>query len=194
MARRVAGGEALDNMLQLFVHREDGIVAVNGLCVKADFGAAGLLSLRYEIACRPALITIAQAQETAERSDDLWKSTCFECFVKIPGTEEYLEFNFSTAGKWAAYSFTNYRSEMAQLELSSPPRIQCHFDETHFSLDAALQLPAEYSGQPLDAAITAIIAEKSGAKSHWSLKHPPGKPDFHHQACFALKLAPRKQA
>jgi hypothetical protein len=28
----------------------------------------------------------------------------------------------------------------------------------------------------------------SGALSYWALRHPPGKPDFHHPAGFALEL------
>ena len=37
-------------------------------------------------------------------------------------------------------------------------------------------------------ALSAVIETRDGAKSYWALKHPPGKPDFHHPDCFALKL------
>jgi hypothetical protein len=33
-----------------------------------------------------------------------------------------------------------------------------------------------------------VIEETNGAKSYWALKHPPGKPDFHHADGFVLEL------
>jgi hypothetical protein len=35
-----------------------------------------------------------------------------------------------------------------------------------------------------------VIEERNGRKSYWALAHPPGEPDFHHPACFALELPP----
>jgi hypothetical protein len=37
--------------------------------------------------------------------------------------------------------------------------------------------------------VSAVIEENSGAKSYWALKHPPGKPDFHHADGFDLTLS-----
>ena len=34
------------------------------------------------------------------------------------------------------------------------------------------------------------IEEASGRISYWALKHPPGRPDFHHPDGFALELPP----
>jgi len=36
--------------------------------------------------------------------------------------------------------------------------------------------------------LSAVIEETDGTKSYWALRHPPGKPDFHHPDCFALTL------
>lgn len=40
----------------------------------------------------------------------------------------------------------------------------------------------------MQIALSAVIEEKDGTKSYWALRHPPGKPDFHHPDCFALTL------
>ena len=37
--------------------------------------------------------------------------------------------------------------------------------------------------------LSAVIEEKDGGTSWWALAHPPGKPDFHHDDCFAARLA-----
>jgi hypothetical protein len=37
--------------------------------------------------------------------------------------------------------------------------------------------------------LSAVIEEKSGAKSYWALDHAPeAAPDFHHPDCFVLQL------
>src|SRR5689334_19764766 len=55
--------------------------------------------------------------KTPSRSDDLWRTTCFETFVRPPTGQVYYEFNFSPSGDWATYRFDGYRSGM-----SAPPR------------------------------------------------------------------------
>lgn len=42
--------------------------------------------------------------------------------------------------------------------------------------------------------MSAVIEEQEGTKSYWALAHPPGKPDFHHPACFAITLPTPGQA
>jgi hypothetical protein len=63
-----------------------------------------------------------------ERRDELWRTTCFELFLREPATGAYLEFNMSPSGNWAAYAFDGYRQGMRNLEVapisitSSDPR------------------------------------------------------------------------
>jgi hypothetical protein len=33
-----------------------------------------------------------------------------------------------------------------------------------------------------------VVEDEAGAFAYWALKHPPGKPDFHHPDAFALVL------
>ena len=40
----------------------------------------------------------------------------------------------------------------------------------------------------LSVGLSAVIEDLDGSLSYWSLKHPPGKPDFHHADCFALEI------
>lgn len=44
-----------------------------------------------------------------DRADELWQTTCFELFLRRPGEETYLEYNFAPSGQWAAYGFDAYR-------------------------------------------------------------------------------------
>jgi len=38
-------------------------------------------------------------------------------------------------------------------------------------------------------AMAAVVEDEGGRLSYWALRHPPGKPDFHHPDSFALELA-----
>jgi hypothetical protein len=48
-------------------------------------------------------------------------------------------------------------------------------------------VPEEWSGD-WNCALTAVLLDRAGQPSHWSLRHPPGRPDFHHASNFALTL------
>lgn len=120
-----------------------------------------------------------------ERTGDLWKTTCFEAFVhKADGG--YCEFNFAPSTQWAAYEFDSYRDGMRNLIVPAP-KIEASLKAKEYSLDVLLDLRGNVD-ETADwrLAITAVIEENSGAKSYWALKHPPGKPDFHHADGFDL--------
>jgi hypothetical protein len=120
------------------------------------------------------------------RADDLWRTTCFEVFVKPDGADTYLEFNFSPSGAWAAYGFASHREGRQELPMSWPPNVEQLAHEGRFSLFAEF----DSSSFPRGAArigLTAVIEEKDGAKSYWALNHPLGEPDFHHNDCFAIE-------
>jgi hypothetical protein len=36
--------------------------------------------------------------------------------------------------------------------------------------------------------LSAVIEEKIARKTYWALRHPPGRPDFHHSDGFALEI------
>jgi hypothetical protein len=42
---------------------------------------------------------------------------------------------------------------------------------------------------PLRLGLSAVIEDHYGRLGYWALRHPPGKPDFHNAACFALEIA-----
>jgi hypothetical protein len=132
------------------------------------------------------------APAVPERCDRLWEASCFELFVKMAGRPAYLEFNFAPSTRWACYRFDEYRSGMQMVPVTMPPRIATRITAKTHVLTATLAL-SQFRGYAEGAdwavALSAVIEETNGSKSYWALKHPPGKPDFHHPDCFALTLA-----
>ena len=119
----------------------------------------------------------------ADRTDNLWKQTCFEAFIKLRG-ESYVELNFSPSGQYAAYRFEGHRSGMRD----EPAEVEIWIDagETWLALEAAVRCEALTAG--LSLGLSAVIQEPQST-SYWALGHPLGAPDFHDRTCFRALLA-----
>ena len=169
---------------ELHCHPDTPSAAVDRIDVAIARPEPGTLALRYTVSGRIASIRVAPPSDPV-RTDELWQTTCFEAFVESAPGAGYYEFNLSPSSKWAAYHFTNYREGMALAELA-PPAIITGANATHIDIDALIYLPP--SEEAWQIALTAVIEETNGAKSYWALKHPPGKPDFHHADGFVLEL------
>ena len=133
---------------------------------------------------------------TAARSDELWRHTCFEAFVRASSGAEYYEFNFAPSTQWAAYRFSGYRSGMSvATEIGAPP-IDVRSSPHSYTLQTSLELD-RLSDLPRKAlwrlGLSALIEDTGGHKSYWALAHPPGKPDFHHADSFAHEFSPALQ-
>lgn len=124
---------------------------------------------------------------SADRTDELWRHTCFEAFIRDSASSAYAEFNFAPSSRWAAYSFSGYRAGMAPLPLERTPQITFDANSRELSLTATLQLPMQFLAS-IELALCAVIEDRQGAKSYWALQHPLGKADFHHNAGFIARL------
>ena len=120
----------------------------------------------------------------SERTDDLWRTTCFEIFWRPTSGEAYREFNLSPSGRWAAYDFDRFREGMRDAPVASIA-LACSHDARSLTLEAeiAAALP-----NPARVALNAIIETRDGAMQFWALAFPPGAPEFHHEACRALAV------
>ncbi|MDH5556301.1 MAG: DOMON-like domain-containing protein [Alphaproteobacteria bacterium] len=165
-------------------------MAATGVEAEAARPGSDSLLLRFIVTGVIADLFLPPATAT-ERTDELWRHTCFEAFVRAgPGTA-YYEFNFAPSTQWAAYRFDGYRCGMSVASTMGAPRIEVRSDGGSYELQASLALD-HLPDLPRDAAwrlgLSAVIEEADGNISYWALAHPPGKPDFHHSDCFTLEL------
>ena len=151
----------------------------------ASFGAMATLNLWFSVGA-PADRFVLPASDATDRRDELWKTTCFEAFLKADGEEGYREWNFAPSGDWAAYDFTGRREGMTEADVGAAPYIRVEDNLTWWTLGATIAVEA---GQVWGLGLTAVLDEKGGAKSYWALKHGADAPDFHHPDCFAARLA-----
>ena len=153
---------------------------------------ADSLMLSYTVTGKVSDIRLPPVTAAA-RSDQLWRHTCFEAFVRGSSRPEYYEFNFAPSTQWAAYRFSGYRSGMSVAAEANAPSIEVQPDHNSYKLQASLDLD-RLSALPRDAVwrlgLSAVIEDASGCLSYWALKHPSGKPDFHHIDSFAHEFSP----
>jgi hypothetical protein len=150
----------------------------------------GGLALAYAIEGDLAHVNVPRPRP-ARLARGLWQHTCCECFVALPGNPGYHEFNFAPSGEWAAYAFTKYREGAALEDEALNPAIVVRRSDDRLELEASIPLgclSAAHARARLLLALSAVIEDDAGGLSYWALRHPAGRPDFHHRDAFALVI------
>jgi hypothetical protein len=177
--------------LTLKAHPDFPSEAVSGIDVGVERDGAAL-TLRYGLTGAVAALAIPPVA-APERTDELWRHTCFEAFLRPDAGGAYIELNFAPSTQWAAYRFAGYRQEMHAADVAAP-RIAVTTTEASLELAVSLDLASlALPPGPCRLALSAVVEAADGAKSYWALAHPLGRPDFHHEAGFASRL-PSKEA
>jgi hypothetical protein len=179
--------------LSLTPHPETPCAAFTGIEVEISRLGSRRLLLRFFMFGDTAHIEWPRLPEPVGPTEGLWRHTCFEAFVRPEGGELYYEFNLVPSLHWAAYRFSGYRSGMEKVGAVDPPRRDAanpedakhHVFSATLELERLVELPLDRSWH---VGLSAVIEERNGRISYWALAHPPGDPDFHDPACFALEL------
>jgi len=125
----------------------------------------------------------------------LWRHTCFEAFLALPGEEGYREYNFSPAGLWAASAFRRYRGMACELAGGDAlqPVIEASWCDAALRLTARLPSDLLPGGPVLRAGLSAVVEYGDGQIEYWALRHPVDeRADFHHQDGWTLRLDTRQ--
>ena len=141
----------------------------------------------------PLRVKLPHATTEPARTDELWRTTCFEAFIRPRGSEAYFELNLSPSGDWASYRFDAYRTGMREAKIIGHPDADVWTEGEIRMQDAMFDIAAEPEldiGKDWDIGLSAVIEEIDGTKSYWALAHALGPPDFHNSACFAHHLPP----
>jgi hypothetical protein len=157
---------------------------VQGLDVQVGYVAGDALNLQYTLRADLARVRVPEAK-SARRTDELWRHTCFEAFLRARTGTGYHEVNASPSTEWAVYSFDDYRQGMAPADVPAPA-IRVARSARELVVEVHVDLKVLPPSRAL--ALAAVIEDESGSLSYWALKHPAAKPDFHHAGGFVLEL------
>jgi hypothetical protein len=178
----------------LELHRDFTCAAAAAIEVEIDLAPSGLLRLGYRVTGDLTRLRLPPPAPP-ERTDDLWKTTCFEAFIEPSDGPGYYEFNLSPSGAWATYGFTSPRQGMRPALEIPAPHIETRAAAAGFDLGAVVELPpgAFPTDRPWRVALTAVIEDTRGAKAYWALAYPSGPPDFHNPDGRMLDLTASEQ-
>jgi len=174
----------------LSAHPSTPSEAVSCLVAQLREEEPGILVFQYSLVADMSRIRVPLSG-AGERVDALWKHTCFEAFVAPADTSGYHEFNFSPSRDWAIYRFSAYREGMSSAEIGQAPKISVRQSDGGLELQSTVRLGHRADlgdARHLRIGLAAVIEEDNGRLSYWGLRHPPGKPDFHHSDGFALDV------
>ena len=170
----------------LTCHPQNPSQSIREIDVVVEEANSGSLMLTFCLVGDISALSIPESR-SPRRAEHLWQHTCFEAFVMAGEGPEYREFNFSPSGEWAVYDFRGYRNG-GVLENKLVPGIVVHKTMDRLELGAEIGQVLLPHGRPLRLGLSAIVEDAGGKLSYWALRHPPGKPDFHHADAFALTL------
>ena len=177
--------------LALACHPATPAASVRGIAVRAHSHRDGGLALGFVLQGDLSRLCVPTPRPGG-RAEGLWQHTCFEVFVAEANTPAYREFNFAPSGQWAAYAFRSYR-DGGPLGNDMDPAIAVRRAADRLELDAFIgfdRLPALPDRGGWWLGLAAVVEEAGGTLSYWALRHPPGRPDFHHPDAFALEFDP----
>lgn len=158
------------------------ILKVSAMLEPSSEGCSATFKLEGDISA----IKVPKRDEP-ERTDYLWKTTCFEIFWQPDGGTYYREFNLSPSTRWAAYDFDDFRENSRDAPADSVA-ISCTRDAGQLVLEAeiASELPV-----PAAVALNAIVEDKEGNIQFWALAFEEGKAEFHSETCRQLRVEKR---
>jgi hypothetical protein len=179
------------HLLSLTRHEQTPTDAVRSIAARVRRSLGGVLRMEYVIDGDLHRLRIP-APGPSRPVIGLWEHTCVEAFIARNGDTAYHELNCAPSGEWAIFAFRGYRDSAPLPDDVPAPEITAHHTPERLELDVVVRLSglsATYADARLRLALSAVIEEEDGRLSYWALRHPPGKPDFHHPKAFVLALA-----
>ena len=179
-------------MVDLVCHPSTPSDVVRAVAVRVSRSTAGVLAFTFQVDGDLSFIDVPPPRPP-RLAHQLWEHTCFEAFIAADDAAPYHELNFSPSGEWAGYAFRSYREIAGVADDGLAPRIVVRPGVDRLEVETSLaleRLSPPYRHATLRLGLSAVIEDIDGQRSYWSLRHPPGQPDFHHVEALALRLEP----
>ena len=134
-------------------------------------GAVATTNIWFGVGAPAARFVIPEAAEPA-RADELWKTTCFEAFLRPHGERGLSRVEFRAVGRMGGVRFHRLPRRHDATPRSRRP---VHPDGGQFHLVGARRDDRRRRRPNWELGLSAVLEEKDGTKSYWALAHPTAK-------------------
>ena len=166
-----------------------------GVTASAALEPRGLV-LRFVVAAKPGVVSLAPRVPRPGRRDRLWEHTCCEAFVGTADGDAYLELNLAPSGDWALWAFDGYRAGM-RAAATLAPRVRVIHSADGLRVDAILDAAVAHAflgAPPWTVALAAVVEASDGQLAYFASSHAGEQPDFHARASRTLAVYPPADA
>jgi hypothetical protein len=151
--------------------------------------SADHLDVTFSLRGRTDRVKFAARAAHPTRRDGLWRSTCFELFLKPENAVCYWEYNLAPSGHWNAYRLAGYRAGLqAEAEIADIKVDTALAGATLAGVRARLPIPPGAAMRSVAIGISGVIEDSTGVIHYYALRHAGTKPDFHDPASFTIAL------
>lgn len=149
-----------------------------------------IINFRHELKSDIKKINIPEIADNKARKDELWQTTCFEVFIGIENSPRYWEFNISPSGDWNVYRFDDYRQGMQEESKVESLNIYIYrgFYDLLVGVDKFDLRNLTSENCNFNVSMAAVVKEKTGNISYWSLEHCGEEADFHLRNSFICNM------
>lgn len=130
---------------------------------------------------------LSNSKTLQSRKNELWKTTCFEAFLKPKTQEHYWEINLNSSGDWNFYFLEAYRKNLIEETQAHVSSFQATLTKGIFHLEIETYLPF-LNHESIWISPCVILESQKGEKSYWSIHHPESQPNFHASGSFVHEL------
>ena len=148
------------------------------------------LNLFYELKGQVSEIIFPDSASTQNlRRDNLWETTCFECFLGEVNSAEYWEINLAPSQSWNVYRFSEYRKGMTTEDRIKTLQSRSERSHSKFTLECCLPLESlVLESRQLELSLTTVLQKQNGEMGFWAVSHSAHQADFHQRQSFIIKI------
>jgi hypothetical protein len=152
----------------------------------------GVLKVAFELTGDLEKVLTSSPQEIPARVIGLWESTCFEMFIKNKNSEEYFEFNCSSANNWNVFYFQKQKAALKEFlpiaSLASSSVQNKGSLRVSFWIDLERFPTSFWKDGQMNLGLTTVLESDSGELSYWALRHIDTRANFHMEKSFIYQL------
>jgi len=158
------------------------------IIARFDIEQHRIIHIEFSLSGNLETVFIDTPSISPARKDDLWKTTCFEIFLRGDTGNIYWEYNLSPSLNWAAYAFSGYREGRIDEPSVKHIEISTQSKPDRFTLTCTIPLPPPLFDQNLRIGLSTVVQDNHGNIYYYALKQTGQHPDFHADENFSIRV------